>query len=65
MTILVTRQPNIEHGLKYQTNIALTLFNAILETANTQVELECSWEVIEQDISVQEHWEAMQRHLRN
>ena len=52
MTIPVTRQPNIEPGLKDQTNIDLTLFNTILETDNTQVELEFSWEVIEQDISV-------------
>jgi hypothetical protein len=65
MTIIVTRQPNIEHGLKDQTNIALTLFNTILETANTRVELERSWAAIERDISVQERWEARQRHLRN
>jgi hypothetical protein len=65
MTIPVTRQPNIEPGLKDQTNIALTLFNTILETANTRAELERSWEVIEQDISVREHWEARQRQPRN
>jgi hypothetical protein len=55
MTIPIARQPNIYLGLKDQTNIALTLFNTILETANTQVDLEHSWEVIEKDISVQEH----------
>ena len=65
MTIPFTRQPNIEPSLKDQTNIALTLFNTILETANTRAELERSWEVIEQDISVRECWEARQRHPRN
>jgi hypothetical protein len=52
MTVPVARQPNIEPGLKDQTNIALTLFNTILETANTRVEIERSWAVIEQDISI-------------
>jgi hypothetical protein len=65
MTVPVARQPNIEPGLTDQTNIALNLFNTILETANTQVELERSWAVIEQDISIQERWEARQRQLRN
>jgi len=46
MIVPVARQPNIEPSLKDQTNIALTLFNAILETANTLVELECSWATI-------------------
>jgi hypothetical protein len=40
MTVHVTRQPNIEHGLKDQTSIALTSFNTILETYNTRAELE-------------------------
>jgi hypothetical protein len=65
MTVPVTRQPNIEPSLRDQTSIALTLFNTILETANTQVELERSWAVIEQDISVRERWEARQRQPRN
>jgi len=65
MTIPATRQPNIEPGLKEQTNIYLTLFNTILETATTWVEVECSWVVIEQDISIQEHWEARKRQPRN
>ena len=52
MTLPSTRNPNIEHGLKDHTSISLTLFNTILETANTQAELECSWEVVEQDISI-------------
>jgi hypothetical protein len=65
MTVPVARQPNIEPGLTDQTNIALTLFNTILETATTRVELERSWAAIEQDISIQEHFEARQRQLRN
>jgi hypothetical protein len=65
MTVPVARQPNIEPGLNDQTNIALTLFNTILETTNTRVEIERSWAVIEQDISVRERWEARQRQLRN
>jgi hypothetical protein len=56
MIVPVTRNPNIEPGLKYQTSIALKLFNTILETTNIQYELEFSWSVIEQDISVQECW---------
>jgi hypothetical protein len=65
MTIPSTRQPNIEHGLKDHTNIALTLFNTILETVNTRAELEHSWEVIEQDISICERWKARKRNPRN
>jgi hypothetical protein len=65
MIVPVTRQPNIEPGLKDQTNIALTLFNTILETANTRAKLERSWAIIEQDISVRERWEVRQRHPRN
>jgi hypothetical protein len=57
MTVPVARHPNIEPGLSDETNIALTLFNNILETANTRVELEHSWEEIKQDIIVQEHWD--------
>jgi hypothetical protein len=58
MTVPVTRQPNIEPSLLYQTSIALNLFNTILKTSSTQVELEHSWAVIERDISIQEQWEA-------
>jgi hypothetical protein len=65
MTVPVARQPNIEPGLQDQTNIALNLFNTILDTANTRVELNRSWEAIEQDISAQERWEARQRQPRN
>jgi hypothetical protein len=52
MKVPVARQPNIGNGLDDQTNISLTLFNTILETSSTHVELECSWEVIERDISI-------------
>jgi hypothetical protein len=65
MTIPVTRQPNIEPGFTDQTSIALTLFNTILKTATTRVELEHSCAVIEQGISIQEKLEARQRQLRN
>jgi hypothetical protein len=61
MTVPVTRQPNIGNGLDDQTNITLTLFNTILETASTRVELERSWEVIERDINIHERWEARKR----
>jgi hypothetical protein len=47
MTVPVARNPNIELGFKDQTSITLTLFNTILDTANTRVEIECSWAVIE------------------
>jgi hypothetical protein len=52
MTVHVTREPNIGNGLDDQNSIALTLFNTILETTSTRTELECSWEVIERDISI-------------
>ena len=65
MTVLVTRQPNIELGLLDQTSITLNLFNTILQTTNTWAEFERSWAVIERDISIQEQWEARQRQLRN
>jgi hypothetical protein len=65
MTVPVARQPNIAPGLTDQTSIALTLFNTILETTTTRVELERSWEAIEHDISNQEQLEARQRQLRN
>ena len=65
MTLLSNRQPNIEPDLQDQTSIALNLFNTILQTTTTQVELECSWEVIEREINIQEQWEARQRQLRN
>ena len=65
MIVHVVRQPNIDPGLQDQTSIALNMFNTIIEIANTWVELECSWEVVEQDISVQECWEARKRQPRN
>jgi hypothetical protein len=65
MTMPFARQPNIEPGLSDQTNITLNLFDTILKTAITQVKLKCSWDAIEQDISIQERLEARQRQLRN
>jgi hypothetical protein len=65
MTVPNNRQPNIEPDLLDQTSIALNLFNTILQTTNTRVELERSWAVIERDINIQEQWEARQRQLRN
>jgi hypothetical protein len=65
MIVPVVRQPNIEPGLSDQTHIALNLFDTILKTANTQVELECSWAVIERDINIQEQLEERQRQPGN
>jgi len=65
MTVPALRQPNVEPGLSDQSSIALNLFNTILQTANTRVELERSWVAIERDISIQENWEAQRRQLRN
>ena len=39
MIVPVARQPNIEPDLQDQTNIALNLFNTILDTANTRLSL--------------------------
>ena len=61
MTVPVTRQPNIELRLSDQTHIALNLFDTILKTATTRVELERSWAVIERDINIQEQLEARQQ----
>jgi hypothetical protein len=60
MTVPVARQPNIEPGLSDQTNITLNLFDTILKTTTTRVELECSWATIERDISIQEQLEERQ-----
>jgi hypothetical protein len=65
MIVPVARKPNIEFGLQDHTNIALNLFNTILDTANTRVELNHSWETIEQDISAKERWESRCRQRRN
>ena len=61
MTIPITRQPNIEPDLSDQMRIVLNLFNTILQTTNTRVELERSWNAIERDISIQEQWESRKR----
>jgi hypothetical protein len=47
MTAPVARQPHVEPDLSDQTNIALNLFDTILRTATTRVELERSWAAIE------------------
>jgi hypothetical protein len=47
MTVPVARQPNIEPDLQDHTIISLNLFNTILDTANTRVEINRSWEAIE------------------
>jgi len=65
MTVPVPTQPNIEPGLSNQTHIALNLFDTILKTTPTQVELERSWAVIERDINIQEQLEARQRTHKN
>jgi hypothetical protein len=65
MTVPFARQPNIEPGLSDQTNIALNLFETILKTTVTRVELEGSWAAIERDIIIQERLEARMRQLRN
>ena len=65
MTVPITRQPNIEPRLSDQTHISLTLFDTILKTTTTWVELERSWAAIEQDITIQEQLEARQRQRRN
>ena len=65
MTVPIARQPHIEPGLSDQTSIALNLFDTILRTATTQVELEHSWTAIERDITTQEQVEIRHRQLRN
>jgi hypothetical protein len=61
MTVPVTRQPNIQLGLSDQTHIALNLFDIIIKTTTTRVELERSWAAIERDINIQEQLEARQQ----
>ena len=65
MTVPVPTQPNIEPGLSNQTHIALNLFDTILKTTTTRVELEHSWEAIERDINIQEQLEARQCQHKN
>ena len=59
MIVLVTRQPNIEPSLTDQTSVALNLFDTILKTVTTRIELERWWEAIERDISIQEQLEVL------
>jgi hypothetical protein len=63
MTVPIIRQPNIKPGLLDQTNITLNLFDTILKTATTRIELESAWAAIEWDINIQEYLEARQRQL--
>jgi hypothetical protein len=65
MIFPIARQPNIEPRLQDQTIIALNLFNTILDTANTHVDLNHPWAAIQRDISAQECWEARRRQPRN
>jgi hypothetical protein len=65
MTVPVPTQPNIEPRLSNQNHIALNLFDTILKTTTTRVELERSWAAIERDITIQEQLEARQHQLRN
>ena len=65
MTVPVPTQPNIEPGLLNQTHIDLNLFDTILKMETNRAELEKSWTAIEQDITIQEQWEARQRERRN
>jgi hypothetical protein len=58
MIVPVMRKTNFGNGLDDQTNITMNLFNAILESASTRAELECSWEVIKRYINIHGHWEA-------
>jgi hypothetical protein len=65
MIVPIARHTNIEPGLQDQTNIALNLFNTILETTNTHTNINHSWVAIERDISSQEQLEARRRQPRN
>jgi hypothetical protein len=65
MTVPTQRQPNLGDGLEDQTNITLTLYNIILDTANSQDELNHSWEVVYEEAQIREHWDARQRMIRN
>ena len=52
MTVPVPTQPNIEPRFSNQTHISLNVFDTILKTTTTWVELERSWVVIEHDINI-------------
>jgi hypothetical protein len=65
MTLPIVRQPNIQPGLSDQTHIALNIFDTLLKTTTTRVELERSWAAIEWDINIQEQLEARQRQPGN
>jgi hypothetical protein len=65
MTVPIVRQPNIEPDLSDQTHIALNIFDTILKTTTTWVELERSWAMIEWDINIQEQLEVRQRQPGN
>jgi hypothetical protein len=65
MTVPIARHPNIEPHLQDRTNIALNLFNTILDIANTHAKINHSWAENERDIISQEHWEARRKQPRN
>ena len=58
MTIPTQRHPNLGNNLEDQTNITLTLYNLILEIANSQDELNHSWEVVYEEDQIRKQWDA-------
>jgi hypothetical protein len=65
MTVPTQIQPNLGQGLEDKTNITLTLYNLILETDNSQDELNHYWEVVSEEAWIREQWDARQRMIRN
>jgi len=65
MTIPTQIQPNLGQGLEDQTIITLTLYNLILDTANSKVDLSHSWEVVFEEARIREQWDSHHRMIRN
>jgi hypothetical protein len=58
MIVPTQRQPNLGNVIEDQTSITLTLFNLILETANSPAELNHPWEVVSEEGRIKEWWDA-------
>jgi hypothetical protein len=54
MTFSASLQPSLPADLADQSNLSTTMFNHIFETFQTQEQLDNSWEVIAQEIDIDE-----------
>jgi hypothetical protein len=61
MTFSASLQPSLPADLADQSNLSTTMFNHIFETFQTQEQLDNSWEVIAQEIDIDEKRNHLER----